>query len=150
MGHELGRWMNHWSTRKMLLFMQHKRRHEPRQPPDVWQAFGRLFLPKWDRDFVSRTPWKKLPSGTRMERFGGKLCPLDGRVENHEHVLQHCMFSTFMQSTVRKAFGMVDAGGVKVEPSRLLRDFPPPATNYGGWRTAGGQGTTEGGKMGGI
>ena len=108
----------------MLLFMQHKRRHEPRQPSEVWQAFGRLFLPKWDRDFLRRTLWKKLPVGTRMERLGGKLCLLDGRVESHEHVFRHCMFSTFMQSTVRKAFRMVDAGGVKVERSRLLRDFP--------------------------
>ena len=124
MGPELGRWMNNWSTRKMLLYMQHKQRHEPRQPAEVWQAFGRLFLPKWDRDFLRKAPWKKLLLGTRMERLGGKLCPLDGRVEDHEHVFRHCMFSAFMQSTVRKAFGMVDAGGVKVEPSRLLRDFP--------------------------
>ena len=34
------------------------------------------------------------------------------------------MFGAFMQSTMRKAFGLVDSGGVKVEPSRLLRDFP--------------------------
>ena len=71
-----------------------------------------------------RAPWKKLPLGTRMERLGGKLCLLDGRVEDHEHVFRHCMFSAFMQSTVRKAFGMVESGGVKVEPSRLLRNFP--------------------------
>ena len=123
-GPELGRWVNNWVTRKMLLYMQHKRRHEPRQPPEVWQKFGQLFLPKWDRDFVRRALWRKLPLGTRMERLGGKLCPLDGRVEDHEHVSRHCMFGAFMQSTVRKAFGLVDSGGVKVEPSRLLRDFP--------------------------
>ena len=110
-GPEMGRWMSNWLTRKMLLYMQHKRRHEPRQPAEVWQAFGRLFLPKWDRDFLRRALWKKLPLGTRMERLGGKLCPLDGRVEDHEHVFRHCMFSVFMQSTVRKAFGMVEAGG---------------------------------------
>ena len=123
-GPELGRWMSNWLTRKMPLYMQHKRRHEPRQPPEVWQAFGRLFLAKWDRDFMRRALWKKLPLGTRMERLGGKLCPLDGRVEDHEHVFRHCMLSAFMQSTLRKAFGMVEAGGGKVEPSRLLRDFP--------------------------
>ena len=81
-GPELGRWVNNWVTRKMLLYMQHKRRHEPRQPPEVWQTFGQLFLPKWDRDFVCRALWRKSPLGTRMERLGGKLCPLDWRVED--------------------------------------------------------------------
>ena len=113
-----------WLTRKMLLYMHHKRRHEPRQPPEVWQTFGQLFLPKWDRDFIRRALWRKLALGTRMERLGSKLCLLDGRVEDHEHVFCHCMFGAFMQSTVRKAFGLVESGRVQVEPSRLLRDFP--------------------------
>ena len=99
-------------------------RHERRQPPEVWQTFGQLFLHKWDQDFIRRALWRKLALGTRMDRLGGKLCPLDGRVEDHEHVFCHCMFGAFMQSTVRKAFGLVESGGVQVEPSRLLRDFP--------------------------
>ena len=138
-GLELGRWMSNWVTRKMLLYMRHKRRHEPRQPPEVWQAFGRLFLPKWDRDFMCRAQWRKLPLGTRMERLGGKLCPLDGRVEDHKHVFRHCMFSAFIQSTVRKALGLVVSGGGEggTEPpaERLLIAFyynHPGAVAVGG------------------
>ena len=71
----LGRWAHAWSSKKMLLFMQHQRR-------EVWPAFERLCLPKWDKYFIPRCLWKKLPVGTRMERIWGK----DNRVENHEHV----------------------------------------------------------------
>ena len=73
-GPDLGRWGQLWTSRKMLLFMLHTRRHAPRQPPPVWQAFGRLHLPRWDRDFIQRCLWKKLPVGTRMERLGGGSC----------------------------------------------------------------------------
>ena len=58
-----------------------------RQPPEVWRAFKNLYLPTWDLDFVKRVLWGKLPVGVRQERMGGQLCLLDGRVENHEHVL---------------------------------------------------------------
>ena len=123
-GPDLGRWGQLWTSRKMLLFMLHTRRHAPRQPPPVWQAFGRLHLPRWDRDFIQRCPWKKLLVGTRMERLGGKLCPLDCRVEDHEHVFRNCFFSNFMFDTVRRAFGVVQGPSGVAEPSRLLRDHP--------------------------
>ena len=116
-GPELGRWVHNWVTRKMLLYMQHKRRHEPRQPPEVWQTFGQLFLPKCDRDFVRRALWRKL--GTRMERLGGKLCPLDGRAEDHEHVLRHCMFH-----------GGGDSAGPRT-PTTLAPPPPPPLGAFG-------------------
>ena len=90
----------------------------------MWQAFGRLHLPRWDRDFIQRCVWKKLPVGTRMERLGGKLCPLDCRVEDHEHVFRNCLFSNFMFDTVRRAFRVVQGPSGVVEPSRLLRDHP--------------------------
>ena len=122
-GPELGRWAYTWTSRKMLLYM-HQRRHAARQPPEVWRAFERLYLPRWDKDFVRRCLWKKLPLGTRMERLGGKLCPLDNKVEDHEHVFRHCFFCNFMFDTVRRAFGLVESEQGRVEPSRLLRDHP--------------------------
>ena len=79
---------------------------------------------------MRRALWKKLPLGTRMERLGGKLCPLDGRVEDHEHVFRHCMFSVFMQSTVRKAFGMVEAGGGGEGGAEPLAERLPSAFHY--------------------
>ena len=48
------------------------------------------------------------------------MCPLDGRVEDHSHVLKRCYFSAFMPDTVRNALGLVQGGGQSVEPSRLL------------------------------
>ena len=117
---DLGRWAHLWGTRKMLLYMQHRGRHLARQPPEVWQVFERLFLPVWDKDFRKRSPWKKLPVGTHMERMGGKLCPLDCRVEDHAHVFRHCFLSAFMFDTIRWAFGLVTHDGGTVEPSRLL------------------------------
>ena len=59
-----------------------------------------------------------------MERLGGKLCPLDCRVEDHEHVFRNCFFSNFMFDTVRRAFGVVQGLLGVVEPSRLLCDHP--------------------------
>ena len=52
------------------------------------------------------------------------MCPLDGRVEDHQHVLKRCFFSGFMFDTVRKAFGLVSWEGGSMEPSRLLLAAP--------------------------
>ena len=57
-GPDLGRWGQLWTSRKLLLFMLHTRRHAPRQPPPMWQAFGRLHLPRWDRYFIQRCLWQ--------------------------------------------------------------------------------------------
>ena len=56
--------------RSMLLFLQHRRRPEAQQPPEVWRVFWQLVLPKWDLDFIRRVLWRKLPLGVRMERLG--------------------------------------------------------------------------------
>ena len=50
-GPDLGRWVHAWTPRKMLLYMQHNRRHVARQPPEVWRVFVRSYLPKWDQDY---------------------------------------------------------------------------------------------------
>ena len=123
-GPELGSWAVSWSSRRMLLFMQHRWRHPARQTLEVWQEFQRLFLQKWEKDFIRRCLWKKLPVGTRMERLGGKLCPLDSNVETHEHVFRHCFFSSFLFDTVRRAFGLVPAPSRAMEPCRLLHEHP--------------------------
>ena len=91
----------------MLLFLHQCTRPEAQQPPAVWQAFSNLRLPKWDLDFIRRVLWRKLPVGVWMEQMGGNLCPLDGRMENHEHVLWCCMFSPLLFDTLHKAFGLV-------------------------------------------
>ena len=62
--------------------------------------------------------------GWRQGRLGGKLCPRDGRVEDHPHVLKRCLFSGFMFGAVRMAFGLAEGEGGGVEPSRLLLDEP--------------------------
>ena len=121
---ELGAWAASLSSRRMLLYMQHRRRHPARQTPEVWRAFQRLFPPRWDKDFIRRCLWKKLPVGTRMERLGGKVCSLDSKVETHEHVLRHYVFSPFLFDTVRRAFGLVPTPSGGVEPSRLLHEHP--------------------------
>ena len=54
--------------------------------------------------------------------WGGKLSLLDGKVEDHAHVLKNCYFSAFMFDMVRKAFGLVSWEGATLEPSRLLLD----------------------------
>ena len=59
-----------------------------------------------------------------MERLGGKLCPLDSRVDTHEHVFRHCFFSPFLFDTVRRAFGLVPTPSGVVEPSQLLHEHP--------------------------
>ena len=123
-GAELGAWAATWSSRRMLLYMQHRRRHPARKTLEVWSAFQRLYLPRWDKNFITRCLWKKLPVGTRMERLGGKLCPLDSRVETHEHVFRHCFFRPFLFDTVRRAFGLVPTPSGVVEPSRLLHEHP--------------------------
>ena len=56
---------------------------------------------------------------------GGKLCPLDHRVENQEHVFRHCFFRLFMFDAVWRAFSLVlvvVGGGGAVEPSCLISD----------------------------
>ena len=55
-----------------------------------------------------------------MERIEGNMCPLDGRVENHEHVLRHYHFSSVLFDIVRKAFGLVGTDSKLIAPSRLL------------------------------
>ena len=72
-GPELGTWAASWSSWRMLLFMQHRRHHPARQLLELWRAFQRLFLPKWDKGFIGRCLWKKLRVGTGMERLGGNL-----------------------------------------------------------------------------
>ena len=91
----------------------------------MWRAFGRLYLPKWDLDFIRRALWKTLPIGGRMgHRVGSKLRPLCHKLEDHEHVLWHCRFSPFIFDTVRKAFGVVRQDQLVVEPSRVLLENP--------------------------
>ena len=70
-GAALGKWAESWTSRRMLLYMQCRRRRPARQAA-VLQSFQRLYLPKWDKDFIRRCLWKKLPVGTRMERNGGE------------------------------------------------------------------------------
>ena len=69
----------------MLLFWQQRKCPKARQPPEVWRVYNKLFLPKWDLDFIKLVLWRKLPVGVRQERMGGKMCPLDGQVEDHQH-----------------------------------------------------------------
>ena len=52
-----------------------------------------------------------------MECMEGRLCPLDGTVEDQAHVLKHCFFSAFMFDTTRRVFGQCEVRQVK--PSRL-------------------------------
>ena len=47
--------------------------------------------------------------------MGGKMCPLNGWVENHAHVLKNCHFSIVVFDTVRWAFGLVTSGRRQVE-----------------------------------
>ena len=56
--------------------------------------------------------------------MGVKLCPLDPKVEDHEHVFRHCFFTTFMFDMLRRAFGVVASESGGIEPSRLIRDSP--------------------------
>ena len=51
---------------------------------------------------------------------GSKLCPLCHRLEDHEHVLRPCRCSAFIFDIVRKAFGLVQREGGRVQPSRLF------------------------------
>ena len=49
---------------------------------------------------------------------------MNGRVEDHAHVLKNCFFSPFVLATARRAFGLAQMGGRQIEPSRLLLDEP--------------------------
>ena len=62
--------------------------------------------------------------GTCMERLGGKLCPLDCKVEDYEHGFRHCFLGAFMFDTVRCAFGLLQTRAWLVEPSRVLHEHP--------------------------
>ena len=74
---------------------------------------------------MRRVLWEKLPIGGWMgHRAGIKLCPLCHQLVHHEHVLQHCRFSTFMFDTTHKAFGLVQREGGSVDTNRLLYDVP--------------------------
>ena len=96
-GLALDRWGLGWGKQRTLLYMQRGPAEEPRQSPEVWRAFGRLSLPKWDLDLMQRALWKKLPIGGRMgHRVGSKLCPLCHKLEDHKHVLRHRHFSPFI------------------------------------------------------
>ena len=94
------------------------------------KAWFSVLVLGWETDHltmyisVAKVVSRTLPLGVRMERLGGKFCPLDGRVTDHAHVLKNCSFSAFGFDTVRKAVGLVDREGTKVEPSRLLLDRP--------------------------
>ena len=124
----LEQWGVQWTKQRMLLFLQQRTRPKARQPPDVWRVYNKLHLPKWDLDFIKRVLWRKLPVGVRQERLGGNLCPLDGRVEDHRHVLKNCYFSGFMFDTVRKAFGLVqrEGGGAGTESPPAGRTLAVP------------------------
>ena len=105
--------------------------------PDSHQKCGKpsrnRFLAPWAKEFVWWALWKKLTAGTRMERMGGKPCPLDHGVEDHGHVFRHCYFSSFMFDAVRRAFGLVVVEGrggggaesVDVSLSSGLSDHDP-------------------------
>ena len=96
-GPALDQWGSGWGRQRTLLLMQKRAAEHPWQSPEVWRQFGRLFLPKWDLDFMRRVLWKKLPMGGCMgHRVGSKLCSLCNRLDDHEHVLWHCRFSAFM------------------------------------------------------
>ena len=97
---------------------------------EVWRSLGRLFLPKWDLDFMRRGLWINLP---RMGHLvGSKLCPLCHKPEDLEHVLRHFRSFPFKFDTVRKAFGLLQREGGAVEPSRvLLEDLPCLQTTQG-------------------
>ena len=44
----------------LMLFMKHRTRLEAQQPPEVWHMVRKLFLPKWDLDFIRWVLWRKL------------------------------------------------------------------------------------------
>ena len=140
----MDRWGEVWSKRSTLLFMLKGKQEAPRQELLVWRIFRRLFLPKWDMDFIRRTLWKKLPINGRMgHRVGNGKCPICGRLEDHEHVLRHCMFSAFCFDTVRKALGLVQkegGGGDRAQQAALGGAGCVPAEHAG----AGAVGRAEG------
>ena len=45
-------------------------------------------------------PLEEASSGHANGAAGGKLCPLDSKVEDNAHVFRHCFFSAFMFDTV--------------------------------------------------
>ena len=66
-----------------------------------------------------------MPVGSRLEKGLSviPLCPLDGRVEDHEHVFCHCNFLRLTFETVCRCFGVFRTdNGVVMEPSRLVTD----------------------------
>ena len=119
-GLSMDQWAAQWGQRRTLPFMQRRHAEDPRQEASMWQQFGRLYLPAWDRGFIRRVLWKKQPIGGRMgHRVGRALCLLCHKLEDHPHVLKHCRFLAFMFDTVKKAFGLVQRGGGMVDPSHL-------------------------------
>ena len=104
--------MDQWgavrSKRSTLLYMLKGKQEVPRQSPLVWKMFRKLFLPKWNLDFIRRALWKKLPIGGKMgHRVGNGKCPICGRLEDHEHLFWHCMFAAFYCDTEGKAYGVL-------------------------------------------
>ena len=78
----LDQWVWVWGKQRTLLYMQRGLAEDPHQPLEVWRAFGRLYLPKWDLDFIRRVLWKKLYFGGRMgHRVGSNLCSLCHKLE---------------------------------------------------------------------
>ena len=45
-GMALDQWVWVWGKPRTLLYMQRGLAEEPREPLEVWHAFGRLYLPK--------------------------------------------------------------------------------------------------------
>ena len=69
----------------------------PRSDSYVWRISQRLCLATWDLKFMHRTLWKKLPIGGRMgHRVGNGKCPICGTLEDHERILRHCRFATYL------------------------------------------------------
>ena len=73
-GLPLDQWGAVWGKQHTLLLMQTAHAECPRQLVEVWQAFNRLFLPKWDLDFMRRTLWKSCPLGVVWATGWGINC----------------------------------------------------------------------------
>ena len=64
-----------------------------------------------------------------MERLGGKLRPVDCKVEDHKHIFRHCFFNMFMFDTVHRAFGG-SGGGVGPCGAQPPVTPSPPCISY--------------------
>ena len=102
-------------------------KQEERQPGNVWSALHKLHLPGPDKDFIRQALWKKLAVGSRLHVIFPaivSLCPLDGLVEDHHHVLKACQFLQVPLSILRQCLSPVYHEGSLVEFSRLCYEYP--------------------------